>query len=151
MINNTFSNIAGLIALVFTLTLASSGSAQWYSADANPHSTLPIGVALQDNAQNACWTNLRDSLVYAREKLSLKGYSLLDDTSSGLYGFYITVDAFRKNGSCNYTITIDLEKDANLEGIAGIHNIGSHGVFGYHPNNANIAVIEAIQAMVDKM
>jgi hypothetical protein len=152
MTNNTFSKIAGLIALVFTLTVASSGHAQWYSSDANPSSIGPLHVRLRDAAKEACWTNLKESRKFAEEKLRSKGYDLTEDNDREVYKFEISVIAFRLNdGGCVYSIAIQLYKTAEVAGIFGYHEIGSSQFAGYTPENANNRVIEIIQAMVGKM
>jgi hypothetical protein len=60
----------------------------------------PVNVILEDNAEGACWTNLKEVREYAEEKLRIKGIAVTDKmtvglASDGYYNLILEVNARR--------------------------------------------------------
>lgn len=120
----------------------------FYSSSAGPSVVGPINVNIDDQAGDACWTNLREVRSYAEEKLRSKGYTIGD----GGYDFYIGVVGGRGNDpGCTYAIDLNVRKSTMLDGVFGMHSIGVNFTVGYASSNTNRAVIKNVQEMIDAM
>ena len=141
-----------LLPVALILFLFGNNANAFYSPGANPTSVGPIEVVLEDDAEDACWTNLKETREYAEEKLRNKGYSVTTKDAAG-YKFAIVVNSFRLDNrdECIYNILLQIYKNSTVAGLFGVHEIGSGGGFGIHPKNANNAVISNVQEFIDEM
>ena len=145
---NLMKSIAVTVAVLLT---TSSAANAWYSNSANPTSIGTISVALDDGAEDACWTNLREAREYAEEKLKIMGYNVVAEEGDG-YTFAIIVDAFRRgSGACVATWEVQISAGNYRNGVFGGHTIGAFSSYGSHPNNLNTWVIELISKMIAEM
>jgi hypothetical protein len=143
-----FGKLKLIIALTFSLV--GDPSLAWYVEEANPRTVGSISVVLEDEATGACWTNLRESRLYAEEKLEQRGYCVTGETSK--YDLYINVGGGRlPNDVCVYSIEVSVLRYTEVEGVWGVFQIGSRKSFGTHSDNVNRNVIEAISDMTDEM
>jgi hypothetical protein len=140
--------LAITLAVLFTTTNAAN--AAFYSPSANSSSVGSITVKLFDNADNACWTNLREAREYAEEKLDIEGYNVLAE--GGEYGFNIAVNSERDNrGMCWGYVNLTIWAVSHRNGVRGVHQIGL-SISGFlRLDNFNTAVIEIISEMIAEM
>jgi hypothetical protein len=135
-------------AVLFTTTNAAN--AAFYSPSANSSSVGSITVKLYDNADNACWTNLREAREYAEEKLDIEGYNVLAE--GGEYNFSIAVNSERDNrGMCWGYVNLTIWAVSRRNGVGGVHQIGLSISAFLNPDNFNTAVIEIISEMIAEM
>jgi hypothetical protein len=148
---NLMKFLAITVAVLFTTTnAANAANAAFYSPDANSSSVGSITVRLFDNAENACWTNLREAREYAEEKLNIEGYNVLAE--GGEYGFNIEVTGRRDNrGVCFGYVNVNIWALSDRNGVGGVHQIGSSTSAFLRQDNFNTAVIEVISQMVAEM
>ena len=145
---NLIKSIAVTVAVLLT---TSSAANAWYAASANPTSIGTITVVLVDNANEACWTNLREAREYAEEKLKIKGYNVVAEGGEG-YSFEVSVNAFRDGtGVCIGSYDVQIWAYNIRNGVSGGHEIGTFGSYGSHPDNFNSWVIEVISNMIKAM
>jgi hypothetical protein len=121
-----------------------------------PDEVGPVGVALSDNAADACWTNLREVREYAEEKLRSEGYALAGERREMLdYTLVISVNGYRSKAVpiCVGSITAMVTKVTEADGILGMHVINlEDSVVTSAPNgNLNQRVIEVVQRTFDAM
>jgi predicted butyrate kinase (DUF1464 family) len=134
-------------AVLFTTTNAANA---WYSTGANSSSVGSITVKLYDDAENACWTNLREAREYAEEKLNIEGYNVLAE--GGEYNFQINVLGKRHNsGGCFGYVRVSIWASNYRNGVLGGHEIGAESSVYVNHDNLNNAVIEVISWMVAEM
>lgn len=139
------------ITAMLTGLWCGTANAQWVSVDVSPYSTGPISVKLQDAAEDACWTNLREVREYADEKLQMSGYGTRKyEVPTDLYTIYITVIARRTNGQCVGSILLELQKSAIAGGIFGYHQVGS-SFTALGDTNFNNPVIDQVRKFINKM
>jgi hypothetical protein len=134
-------------AVLFTTTNAANA---WYSSGANSSKVDSFTVILSDDAENACWTNLRQAREYAEEKLEIEGYNVLAE--GGEYNFEIRVLSERNNsGGCYGYVMVNIWANNYRNGVFGGHEIGVASSVYVNHDNLNIAVIEVISTMVGQM
>ena len=139
--------LAITLAVLFTATNAANA---WYSSGANSSSVGSITVNLYDDAENACWTNLREAREYAEEKLNIEGYNVLAE--GGEYNININVLGKRHNsGGCFGYVKVSIWASNYRNGVFGVHEIGSDSGVYTNQDNLNTAVIEIISTMVGQM
>jgi hypothetical protein len=143
---NLMKFLAITAAVLFTTTNAANA---WYSPDANSSSVGSITVKLFDNAENACWTNLREAREYAEEKLEIEGYNVLAD--DGRYAFNIDVFGSRDRGMCFGHVQVSILDGSYFNGVFGLHTIGIQTGAILDSDNFNTYVIEMISRMVAEM
>jgi hypothetical protein len=132
------------------LFATSNAANAWYSSGANSSSVGSITVILADEAQSACWTNLREAREYAEEKLDIEGYNVLAE--GGEYAFHINVFSGRsENGTCYGYVIVSIFTFNYRNGVGGSHQIGWESGTLLHPDNFNTFVIETISRMVAEM
>jgi hypothetical protein len=145
---NLMKSIAVTVAILLTTSTTANA---WYSKTANPTSIGTISVEITDGAKDACWTNLREVREYAEEKLKIKGYNVVAEMGDG-YKFTIAVHAFRSDaGACIGDYSVEIWAGNTRNGVFGVHEIGSDGNYGTHPNNFNNWVIGVISKMIEQM
>jgi hypothetical protein len=144
---NLMKVLAITVAVLFNTMDAANA---WYSSDANSSSIGSISVILADDAQNACWTNLRETREYAEEKLEIEGYNVLPE--GGEYDFIINVMGVRNNrGMCFGFVTVDIRTFNYRNRVGGAHQIGFQIGAILDPDNLNTLVIEVISNMFAEM
>ena len=137
--------LAITVAVLFTTTNAVNA---WFLSD--PNSIGSITVALDDDAQNACWTNLREAREYAEEKLNIERYDVLAE--DGEYTFNIHVFAMRsRGGMCFGNVQVTIRVSSYRNGVFGWHQIGEKTGVYLRPDNFNTDVIEVISEMAAEM
>lgn len=150
LMKGTMNFFAMMVAVFFS----TSGTANaWYSIHANKDTIDQISVHLIDRTEGLCWTNLRESREYAEEKLGIVGYNVTSDIerSSREYRFEIEVAAFRSDNQCVGHYTVNIGTANKLDGLVGMHLIGTTSGYGVNPENFNEWVLELIARMVDSM
>ena len=141
-----------IITALLTSLCCGIASAQYVSTDVNPSSLGSIVVKIYDGAQDACWTNFREVREYTEEKLRLANYSVNEDqTGSRLYTLDVSVDAFRNGGRCFGTVSIQLTRPAEVEGVFGFLEVASSSAFAIREKNLNSYVITRVQKIINKM
>jgi hypothetical protein len=143
-------NLMKLLAITAAVLFTTTNTANaWYSPGANSTSIGSITVKLYDNAENACWTNLREAREYAEEKLEIEGYNVLAEGNE--YKFNIEVMGSRDRGSCFGYVQINVFVGNYSNGVYGVHTIGTQTGAILDPDNFNTYVIEMISRMVAEM
>ena len=86
---------AAVVALI--LLIGSSATAKVYDDKFDLKNVASIGVELVDNADGACWTNLKEAREYAEEKLRMRGAKIDKDgaATANNYRFQIRVNVNR--------------------------------------------------------
>ena len=108
-----------------------------------------VEVLLQDDAKNACWTNLTESREYAEEKLRGLGATLYkgeDKYYGQYYALIIYVQSQRSSaGKCFGAVEISLETGTEINNSFhhAVHRSTLWAFTGYEKVNAG--VIEQIQ------
>jgi hypothetical protein len=139
-----------ITALAISLAPSESLSQPYYSSEANPSSIGTISVSIIDEANGACWTNLREVREYAEEKISSKGYNLVKE--KGEYYFDINLNSFRvNNGMCVGSYKIQIASPTRKNGVFGFHEIGAASGVATMPDNFNRKMIELVQYMTESM
>ena len=111
-----------------------------------------VEVILEDNATNACWTNLKESREYAGEKLRGLGATLYDNEEK-YYGHYyaLTINVQSKRldvGLCFGAISIGLKTGIKINDTFhfGVLETVMSSFTG--SQNANTMVIDQIQSFL---
>jgi hypothetical protein len=136
--------------------LGARADAEMVDPSIGPDEIGPVSIAMNDNAKDACWTNLKEVREYAEEKLRTKGYDLGDDSEAMLnYTLAINVDAFRSKGAptCIGSIIVTVLRAAPIDQILGFHVIHMENVVASSSLNGNLnqSVIEIVQRTIDGM
>lgn len=120
----------------------------FYSHGASPDTIGSISITINDEAKDACWTNLREVREYAEEKISSKRYNLVPE--NGNYDFVISLNAFRQGSICVGSYDIQIIKITTTDGVLGFHEIGDLGGVATQ-SDFNKVMIEAVQDMTNEM
>ena len=111
-----------------------------------------VDVILDDEATNACWTNLKESREYAEEKLRGLGATLYDDEDKYFgqyYAMVINVQSKRLDiGVCFGAIAISLETGTQLNDTFHRGVLKSMVSSFTGTQNANNMVIDPIQSFL---
>ena len=111
-----------------------------------------VDVILDDEATNACWTNLKESREYAEEKLRGLGATLYDDEDKYFgqyYAMVINVQSKRLDiGVCFGAIAISLETGTQLNDTFHRGVLKSMVSSFTGTQNANNMVIDQIQSFL---
>lgn len=138
------------VFLAAALALSSTPAFAWFSDTANSNSIGRVSVEFLDGAKDACWTNLREAREYAEEKLRSKGYT--SENGGTPYTFHINVHGYRmNNGTCVGNVEIQIYSPRMIDGVFGVHEIGSTSYTANNNENINKTVINAIFTMIDEM
>jgi hypothetical protein len=123
----------------------------------SPDAVRSIHVRVADNANGACWTNLKEVREYAEEKLRIEGYNVVAELQSPRppdFSFWIGVGASRDQiDTCDGSVSISVQSIARVDAFVGrfvlvpevtrvIHGAG---------DNLNRGVLEAVQEMINHM
>ena len=135
------------LAILLTFSTQTSADEMTYSDLRN----LKVNVLLQDNAKDACWTNLTESREYAEEKLRSAGATVVLSPSVPNYFLRLNVMSRRNKALplCYGSIRVELltptmVNGRNHEALA----IYSYAIF-MGRQNVNTDVIERIQSFFD--
>lgn len=144
--NNNLKFIS--FASIALFSFPSLSAAFFYSFNASPSSIGTISISLNDEAGDACWTNLREVREYAEEKLTSKGYNLIPE--NGNYDFIISLVAYRQGSMCVGSYGIQIISNSMKDNVFGFHEIGDLGGVATQ-TDFNRKMIEAVQRMTDEM
>lgn len=123
----------------------------------SPNTIQSIQVRVVENAEGACWTNLKEVREYAEEKLRIKGYNVVAELQYPRppdFWFWIGVGGKRDPiDACDGAISISVQSMARVGAFGGRFvlvpevntSISSAGA------NLNRRVLEAVQEMIDHM
>ena len=139
-----------LFAAIAVLFAASTGA---FAIDQDYVKNIKqVEVILEDNATNACWTNLKESREYAEEKLRGLGATLYDNEEK-YYGHYyaLTINVQSKRldvGLCFGAISISLKTGIKINDTFhfGVLETVMSSFTG--SQNANTMVIDQIQSFL---
>lgn len=145
-------------AFLASLIIAVVGAAEAQMLDptAGPNQIGPVSIAMNDNAVDACWTNLKEVREYAEEKLRMQGYALSEDSRAMVdYTLMINVDGYRSKATptCVGSIIVMLAKGTFESGVFGLHVLHLENVVTTSSLNGNLndRVIEIVQKTIDEM
>lgn len=65
-------------AIAFSLTLATAAIAEDNEPWGTPQDFKSISVEIIDGASDGCWTNLGEVKTYTKDKLSLRGFNIIE-------------------------------------------------------------------------
>ena len=138
-------NWVALLALLFSTLV---NAEEWPTLDYIKQ-IRHIEVFLDDQATDACWTNLKETREYTEEKIRMAGgriYQVGGKYWPDYYNLMVTVRSHRlSNGTCFGLILVDLKTGAVLNGqIHGASALSINNYFTGAPN-ANSHVISAVQ------
>ena len=143
---------AALIALLLTIA-SQAGAGLWDPDNFRLGEVASVSVELNDEATNACWTNLREAREYAEEKLRMKKVKIDNNQISvsrerNTYQFMIEVHARRirndGTGPCVGSVNILVFTIGLVNGSIHVLSSGGMESLQLRPTNLNQAVIEAI-------
>ena len=143
---------AAVVALI--LLIGSSATAKVYDDKFDLKNVASIGVELVDNADGACWTNLKEAREYAEEKLRMRGAKIDNDgvPTANNYSFAINVLGQRlfKNGTgpCFGNVSVELFTFGYFNGNFHAISAGAHYEAVLHNENLNRYVIRAIKEFI---
>ena len=142
-------NLFVALALIF---VAAPSSAELWSLD-YISKIKHLSVTLNDNAKDACWTNLTETREYAEEKVRMAGGTLYE-TGQKYFGEYydliVTVSSHRaRNGLCFGSLKVTLGTAAEINGER--HNANHRSMSTYFSNvqNANQIIIDLVQSFFE--
>lgn len=139
------------IGAFFTAAWCSAVSAEWVSPDVNPKSVGTIHVYLEDEAEDGCWTNLREVREYAEEKLRMAGYSTAAEKNIFGVDLLVRVLAYKSNGQCLGNLSASLVKPTIQDGLFGYFKLAGNSALTNKKGNLNATVISFVQALINKM
>ena len=141
-----------LFAALALMLAATSSSAELWSLD-YISKIKHLSVTLNDNAKDACWTNLTETREYAEEKVRMAGGTLYE-TGEKYFGEYyelvISVNGHRSsNGGCFGYFDVTLGTATEINGER--HNANHRSMSTYFGNvqNANQLIIELVQSFFE--
>ena len=140
-------NLFAAIAILFATTTGAFAIDQDYVK-----SIKQIEVILEDNATNACWTNLKESREYAEEKLRGLGATLYDNEEKYFGHYYVlTIHVQSKRldiGLCFGAVSISLKTGTEINDV--FHFAVQKSVMSSFTGtqNANTIVIDQIQSFL---
>ena len=139
-----------LFAAIAVLFAASTGA---FAIDQDYVKNIKqVEVILEDNATNACWTNLKESREYAEEKLRGLGATLYDNEEKFFGHYYaLTINVQSKRldvGLCFGAISISLKTGIKINDTFhfGVLDTVMSSFTG--SQNANNMVIDNIQSFL---
>ena len=142
-------NLFAALALIF---VAAPSSAELWSLD-YISKVKHLSVMLNDNAKDACWTNLTETREYAEEKVRMAG-GTLHETGQKYFGEYydliVRVNSHRsRSGLCFGSLEVTLGTAAEINGER--HNANHRSMSTYFGNvqNANQLIIELVQSFFE--
>ena len=118
---------------------------------------IKVTVMLQDNAQNGCWTNLKEVREYAEEKLRMQNIQLgnfdFPDFLQNQFWLWIDINADRtQSGSCTGYSNIALNSFFWLDEQVYTINRESHLVGLFIPGtNMNNEVLDTVKTFFSKL
>jgi hypothetical protein len=141
---------------VLISTTGGASAAGMLDDNAGPDQIGPVSIAMNDNAVDACWTNLKEVREYAEEKLRMQGYALGEDSRAMVdYTLLINVDGYRSTAAptCVGSIIVMLAKGTVAGGVFGLHVLHMENVVTTSSLNGNLndRVIEIVQKTIDGM
>ena len=120
--------------------------------------TRSVAVVLLDDAEDGCWTNLRETREYAEEKLSSKGAKIIpkEDYLTNSYAFIIHVVGYRNTIGCAARIGVRLEtvtfiKNSNGDAIVHPAIASRTGRLITVYDKANNEVLNVVKAFIDEL
>ena len=139
-----------LFAAIAVLFAASTGA---FALDQDYVKNIKqVEVILEDNATNACWTNLKESREYAEEKLRGLGATLYDNEEKYFEHYYaLTINVQSKRldfGLCFGAISISLKTGTEINDVFHFA-VQEHVMSSFTGSqNANTIVIDQIQSFL---
>ncbi len=134
-----------LVTILASLLVPAGAGAQWVSPGLSPEAVPALGIVLNDQAGDACWTNLGETRQYAGDQLRERGFRVAEDAD---YRLFITVNAARlaKSNACYGNIDLMMAGPARGRAPEGFHAVAFSSRIFMHSRNANETVIETIQS-----
>jgi hypothetical protein len=140
-----------LFLIAFLATWSVKAEAGNYD-DFNLSKISTVNVDINDSANGACWTNLKEAREYAEEKFRIKGVNLRDSgppySGDGSYDLEINVNAKRiykdGTGPCMGSIEIRLATFVELNETFHLAIAAGSDVISLEIENLNKSVIERI-------
>ncbi|MDC0431674.1 hypothetical protein OAL97_04105 [Paracoccaceae bacterium] len=144
------------VLLTLLLTFASQPKAEIVDSRFELANLSSVSVTLEDDAINACWTNLKEVREYAEEKLHMQGVNVDDEklpmATENDYTLFIKVFSQRLyengNGPCHGTVEISLQTFVLINGVLHVAYIASDGRLTANKRNLNQAVIETVSDFI---
>ena len=142
-------NVFAALALMF---VATSSSAELWSLN-YISKVKHLSVVLNDNAKDACWTNLTETREYAEEKVRMAGGTLYE-TGEKYFGEYyalrVSVNGHRlSNGQCFGYVDVTLGTPTEINGERHIATHRSRSNYFGGMQNANQFIIGLVQSFFE--
>ena len=136
-----------LVAFLMTVSTQANTQEMTYSDLRN----LKVNVLLQDNAKDACWTNLTESREYAEEKLRSAGATIVLSPSVPNYLLRLKVMSRRNQAlkSCFGSIRVELLTPTMVNRRDHVAYAMEYDAIFMGQQNVNTDVIERIQSFFD--
>ena len=115
-------------------------------------STTSVFVQLSDDAEDGCWTNLRETREYVEEKLRSKGANIVKEDQYGPndYTFQVNVISYRISSGCVAAIRISLSSASFIKNTSGVdvvhfNSVGTRGFLISGHDKANNSVLNFVK------
>lgn len=160
-IKNGYGTMRAFFGAIAIISLASGLNAQDnYSTSAlglSPNTIQSIQVRVADNADGACWTNLKEVREYAEEKLRIEGYNVVAELQYPMppdFWFWIGIGGTRDQiDTCDGVISISVQSMVRVGAFGGRFVLAPevNRAISSAGENLNRRVLQAVQEMIDHM